>query len=68
MVGHAFAVEGVERVVASTMAVNRSSRRVLEKTGLRHVDTWVGHWDDPLPGWEEGEVGYAVTRSDWLSG
>ncbi|GAA5144647.1 hypothetical protein GCM10023340_12650 [Nocardioides marinquilinus] len=59
---HAFTVPGVGRVVASTMAVNTGSRRVLEKAGLRHVDTWVGTWDDPLPGAEEGEVEYAAVR------
>ena len=67
MVAHAFSVPGVERVVASTMGVNLSSRRVLEKAGLRHVATWHEEWDDPLPGSEEGEVGYAIARTDWLT-
>jgi RimJ/RimL family protein N-acetyltransferase len=66
MVDHAFTVPGIDRVVASTMAVNTGSRRVLEKVGLSNVDTWVGHWDDPAPGWEQGEVGYALARPDWL--
>ena len=66
MVDHAFTVDGIERVVASTMAVNTASRKVLHKVGLRHVDTWTGQWDEPLPGWEQGEVGYAIDRSAWV--
>ena len=60
----AFAVPDVERVLASTMAVNVGSRRVLEKLGLRHVETYVGEWRDPIDGWEEGEVVYALTRAE----
>ena len=62
MVTHAFGVPGVERVVASTMAVNGASRAVLAKLGLRHVDTRLAEWDAPLPGWEEGEVVYELAR------
>ncbi|MGZ4466294.1 MAG: GNAT family N-acetyltransferase [Nocardioides sp.] len=67
VVAHAFTVPGVERVVASTMAVNLASRAVLAKAGLRHTDTWVREWADPLPGWEQGEVEYAVTRREWAA-
>jgi RimJ/RimL family protein N-acetyltransferase len=59
----AFAVPDVERVLASTMAVNVASRRVLEKLGLHHVETYVGEWRDPIDGWEEGEVVYALART-----
>lgn len=62
MVAHAFSVPGVERVVASTMATNTRSRAVLEKAGLRHVDTIFPDWHAPLPGSELGEVVYAATR------
>ena len=65
-VAHAFTVPGIQSCAASTMAVNVASRRVLEKAGFRHVDSYVGEWDDPLPGWEEGEVVYALQRDDWL--
>jgi RimJ/RimL family protein N-acetyltransferase len=65
MVEQAFACAGVERVVASTMAVNTASRAVLTKAGLRQVHTWVGDWEDPIPGWEQGEVGYELTRDEW---
>ena len=67
MVAHAFGVPSVQRVVASTMAVNAASRAVLAKLGMTHVDTSIGDWDDPLPGWEQGEVVYALTRREWLA-
>ncbi len=65
MVDHAFSVPAVERVLASTMAVNTGSRRVLEKAGLHHASTWHVDRDDPLPGSELGEVGYEVSRAEW---
>jgi RimJ/RimL family protein N-acetyltransferase len=60
----AFAEPSIERVLASTMAVNVGSRRVLEKLGLRHVETYVGEWRDAIEGWEEGEVVYSLTRAE----
>lgn len=62
---HAFGTAGLERVWAKTMAVNTASRRVMEKIGMRHVDTEAREWDDPLPGSELGEVTYEITRQDW---
>ncbi|MBF6329249.1 GNAT family N-acetyltransferase [Nocardia transvalensis] len=56
---------GVERVWAQTMAVNVSSRRVLEKAGLSYVRTFHLHFDDPLPGTELGEVEYELLRTGW---
>lgn len=62
MLMQAFAIPEVERVVASTMAVNTGSRRVMDKLGMTHVDTYVGEWDEPLPGSELGEVVYEIRR------
>lgn len=67
MVRRALMTPEVERVVATTMAVNTASRAVLARLGMTHVDTYVGEWDDPLPGWEEGEVVYELRRRDWLA-
>jgi RimJ/RimL family protein N-acetyltransferase len=67
LVAHAFTVPGVERVVATTMAVNLSSRRVMERAGLRYLGTRHIDWSDPLPGSEQGEAEYGLTRSEWLS-
>jgi RimJ/RimL family protein N-acetyltransferase len=56
---------GVRRVVASTMAVNVASRRVMEKAGMKLVRTYHESWPDPIVGSEEGDVEYAVTREEW---
>lgn len=56
---------GLRRIWAQTMAVNTGSRRVMEAAGLRYVRTFHLAWDDPLPGTEQGEVEYALTRGDW---
>ena len=58
---------GLAWIVATTMAVNRASRRVTEKMGLTHVRIVYPHWRDPLPGSEFGEVEHAIARGDWLS-
>jgi RimJ/RimL family protein N-acetyltransferase len=65
MVSQAFATPGIERVFASTMAINTGSRRVLEKLRMAHTRTWVEEWDEPIPGWEQGEVSYELTRAEW---
>ena len=56
---------GVRRVVAETMAVNAASRRVMEKAGLAHERTFHQEWPEPIAGAEQGEVEYALTRTDW---
>jgi RimJ/RimL family protein N-acetyltransferase len=68
LVRHAFDDLGANEVVATTMAVNTGSRRVLEKAGLRHVRTVHIGWDDPLPGNEHGDVEYRLTRDDYRGG
>ena len=55
---------GLERVWAETMAVNARSRAVMERLGMRHTGTEVREWEDPIPGWEQGEVVYELTRED----
>ncbi|MCA2377512.1 GNAT family N-acetyltransferase [Agrobacterium sp. 22-211-1] len=58
---------GYERIVASTMAVNLGSRRVMEKLGMIHVHTDYFDWPDPIPGSEHGEVRYELGRSRWAA-
>ena len=65
LVGKGFAEMGLERIVASTMAVNHASRRVMEKAGLIHMRTSFPRWAAPLPGSEMGEVEYEITRQAW---
>ena len=62
----AFTDLGVREVVATTMAVNTRSRRVMEKTGLQYFRTVHLDWPDPLPGTEHGDVEYRLLRDEWL--
>ncbi|MFD4324936.1 GNAT family N-acetyltransferase [Nocardioides sp. NPDC058538] len=65
MVGQAFSVPGVERVVASTRAANTRSRRVLEKVGLQHVAAQHKQQEDLLSGDRE-DVVYVLELGSWL--
>ena len=65
LIDKGFAELGVERVVAFTMVVHIASRRVLEKAGLRLVRTFHQPWPDYIEGEEEGDVEYALLRSEW---
>ena len=65
LIDKGFGEHGVERVVAFTMVVHVASRRVLEKAGLRYVRTFHEPWPYPISGDEEGDVEYALTRSEW---
>ncbi len=64
----AFTELAVPRVWAQTMAINRASRRVMEKAGMRFVRTFHLTWDDPIDGAEHGEVEYELRRPDWHAG
>ena len=65
VIADAFERLGVVRIKALTMAVNTSSRRVMEKLGMRHTQTHFVEWSNPLPGAEQGEVEYVLERQDW---
>ncbi len=56
---------GVLRVVASTMTVNVASRRVMEKAGLTLERTFRQPWPERIEGAEQGDVEYALTKTDW---
>lgn len=68
VVEHCFSTIGLERLWAETMAVNHASRGVMRKLGMRHVRTEVRTWDEPLPGADQGEAIYELTRDEWLIG
>ena len=55
----------LDRVVATMMADNTGSWRVMEKCGLRRVSTF--HYPDAhlMPGGEHGDFVYELIRSDW---
>lgn len=60
-----FADLGVRRVFAHTMAVNKGSRRVMEKCGLTLVRTIPYEGAYVIEGSAHGEVEYAITRPQW---
>jgi RimJ/RimL family protein N-acetyltransferase len=68
IVAHAFDTLGLERLWAETMAVNARSRRVMDRLGMTHVRTHVQEWEEPIDGWEQGEVVYELTRPAGDSG
>lgn len=68
LVAWGFGAAGHDAIVASTMAVNRASRRVMEKLGMRHVRTDFPVFAAPIPGTEHGEVRYELTRDEWVAG
>ena len=65
LIDKAFTDLGARRVWAETMTVNAASRRVMEKAGLRFVGPVHHDWPEKLPGDEQGDVQYAITREEW---
>jgi RimJ/RimL family protein N-acetyltransferase len=68
LVDLAFTELGASRVYAETMAVHAASRRVMEKAGLRFVRLFHADWPVRIAGDEEGDVEYAITREEWMTG
>jgi RimJ/RimL family protein N-acetyltransferase len=60
-----FAEFGAQRVVASAMAANQASRRVMEKAGLKLVQTFRQPWPYPVDDDQSGAVEYALDKTDW---
>jgi RimJ/RimL family protein N-acetyltransferase len=58
---------GLDRIFAQTMAANAASRATMSAAGLTYVRGFVSgdHYDDLVPGAEQGEVEYEITRSTW---
>jgi RimJ/RimL family protein N-acetyltransferase len=65
LIAKGFAGFDVRRVVASAMAVNTASRRVMEKSGMRFIRALTADWPVSIPGDEHGDVEYAISRSEW---
>jgi RimJ/RimL family protein N-acetyltransferase len=65
LIARAFTELGAQRVWAETMIVNTASHRVMEKAGLKYVRMFQADWPEKIEGDEEGDVEYALTRSDW---
>lgn len=62
-----FRDHGASRIHAETMVVNVASRRVMEKCGMTLVRHFTADWPDRIEGDEEGDVEYAIVRSDWTA-
>jgi RimJ/RimL family protein N-acetyltransferase len=67
LVRHGFADLGLRRIFAETMTVNAPSRATMASVGLTYVRTFHLDYDDPLPGTDQGEVEYAITREQWAA-
>jgi RimJ/RimL family protein N-acetyltransferase len=67
LLGHGFDSVGLDEVWAETMAVNEPSRRVMSRLGMRQLRTDHRTWSEPVPGAEQGEVVYRVTREEWAA-
>jgi RimJ/RimL family protein N-acetyltransferase len=65
LIEYGFQICGYEKIVATTMAVNHASRRVMEKSGLSYARTEFLEWDAPIPGSEEGDVWYEIAHAEW---
>ena len=67
LLAHGFGSVGLEVVWAETMAVNVGSRGVMRRLGMTHVRTEHRDFDHPLPGSDQGEVVYEITRGQWFA-
>ena len=57
---------GLNRIFAQTMAANTAARATMSAAGLSHVRAFIsGPYDDLVPGAEQGEVEYEITRGTW---
>ncbi|HZC70801.1 MAG TPA: GNAT family N-acetyltransferase [Jatrophihabitans sp.] len=67
LIRYGFAEVGLDRIFAQTMAVNTASRATMSAAGLTFARSFVtaGGYDEPIPGTEEGEVEYEITRAMW---
>lgn len=65
LIDRGFTDLGVRRVLAEAMAVHTASRRVMAKCGLQLLRTFHQDWPYPIPGDEQGDVEYGITRAEW---
>ena len=65
LIRNGFTELGVRRVVASALAANTASRRVMEKAGLTLVRTYRITFPDLFDGVEQEDVEYALLKADW---
>jgi RimJ/RimL family protein N-acetyltransferase len=68
LIRYGFEVLGLDRIFAQTMAVNTPSRATMASAGLTFARAFTSaeEYEVLLPGAEEGEVEYEITRKRWL--
>ena len=69
LIRYGFTVVGLDRIFAQTMAVNAGSRATMSACGLTFARAFhsAERYEDPVPGADEGEVEYALSRVTWLT-
>jgi RimJ/RimL family protein N-acetyltransferase len=67
LIRYGFDEVGLDRIFAQTMAVNAASRATMVSVGLTFTRAFVSGepYDDLVPGAEQGEVEYEITRTTW---
>lgn len=65
LVDWGFGSAGYDRIVACTMALNKASRRVMEKLGMAHTHTDFATPSGPVANTEGDQVWYELTLSHW---
>ncbi|HEY3630202.1 MAG TPA: GNAT family N-acetyltransferase [Jatrophihabitantaceae bacterium] len=68
LIRYGFTDVGLSRILAQTMAVNAASRATMSAVGLTFARAFVSAepYEVLLPGAEQGEVEYELTRTTWL--
>jgi RimJ/RimL family protein N-acetyltransferase len=69
LVRYGFAEVGLNRIFAQAMAANVASRATMHSVGLTFARAFMSGepYSDTVPGEENGEVEYELTREAWLS-
>ena len=67
LIRYGFEDVGLNRIFAQTMAVNAASRATMAAVGLSFNRAFISGepYDDLVPGAEQGEVEYEITRTTW---
>ncbi|MGH2892482.1 MAG: GNAT family N-acetyltransferase [Solirubrobacteraceae bacterium] len=67
LIRYGFEEAGLDRIFAQTMAGNAASRATMVSVGLTFARAFVSGepHDDLVPGAEQGEVEYEITRTTW---
>ncbi|WP_233195016.1 GNAT family N-acetyltransferase [Cryobacterium sp. M91] len=68
LLAYGFDDVGLTQIFAETMTVNAGSRAVMSRLGLTYLGTRDEGIAGPIPGSDQGNVDYAITRDHWAAG